>query len=103
MSRSAAIAALESIDGVVRRGGSDVGLEARAIHNIDRAVEMFLNKREAFPQSLDRHFAAKIGYTASPFSLSQRLSTICWPHLFMNSVKFPLFPGYGESIPGSLE
>ena len=39
MSRSAAVAALESIDGVGRGGGANVRLQPLPTDNIDRAVE----------------------------------------------------------------
>src|SRR5882672_803194 len=39
MSRSAAIAALESINRVGRGGGADVRLKTITVHNIDRTVE----------------------------------------------------------------
>src|SRR6266851_2153173 len=39
MSRSAAVAALESIDGVGRGGGADVRLETVTVYNVNGAVE----------------------------------------------------------------
>src|ERR1700687_3106971 len=39
MSRSAASAGLEGIDRINRRGGTDIGLEAVAVHHVDGTIK----------------------------------------------------------------